>query len=445
MASECPICLDPLCASTIAGKVHGCNHTYHKECIFQWAANLSLCPTCRKPLTQIDVVALSAPEVVLQTTKVQAKLLATDAINNIPQEFIIRPQQYAIQEASAARDAEDDAHASSGVCLICSSAAYSARARAMVGCAACGAKFHRNCLGHVDEPAWFCPVCDCHQEMPLLGGPRAARVAMSEPRPRRGLSIFNEHGEIEGFDDLDPVALPVTRPRSSVLNGGVLMRREARARQNLSPDEARAWSAFESARSGADSAVERAVVELQPRRKRRRPRPAETASASALQADPEVQPGRSRISLLMSQIRSLTMTLVPNVDRAPQLAFPSEYSPQSSHPLTPASSPQSTSSDLAEKIPPLSLENKQMVQTHVRNVLRPLYNGDVQLRRIKTEEEYIHINKSLSRQIYTHISSLCASKGPQCYDELFAGDSNKLQQLVDTHFEDWTRDSEREQ
>ena len=40
---ECPICYEPMNASTTLK----CGHTFHKECIDRWAEHHCTCPYCR--------------------------------------------------------------------------------------------------------------------------------------------------------------------------------------------------------------------------------------------------------------------------------------------------------------------------------------------------------------------------------------------------------------
>jgi hypothetical protein len=44
--SECAICLDPLESEHLELARLSCNHSYHKQCIFEWYENNFKCPLC---------------------------------------------------------------------------------------------------------------------------------------------------------------------------------------------------------------------------------------------------------------------------------------------------------------------------------------------------------------------------------------------------------------
>lgn len=408
---DCPICLDLVLQHALLGRVHRCHHAYHEACLAQWAAHSNLCPTCRKPFHRIDVVVRSRPHQVLRTLHITDKLLEHGAIDDIPAEYVLLPHDYAPQP-------EPDAQ---GVCTVCSSAQI-ARANSMVGCVACGACFHTLCLAH---GAWFCPVCD--QELPV-----SARARTRPPRAASRRAPTTTRTTSRAGEDFD-----YTVRATLVVNGGVLLRREARALRNLSPDEAHAWSMFDAARATqpepqepqesqepqAESRSEGLHSE-QPslnqqnigeengngngredaptgRKRRRRPRAAAAPPAAVPQSSP------SRIATLMSQIKH----------------------PRSS-PYT-LGSPSSAESELDEKRPELTLEQKQQVQRHVRSQLRPWYSGEFR-GAIKSEAEYVHINRSLSRQAY---AAILLRSSPEV-GELFA-DALQLETLVGECARSW--------
>lgn len=462
--AECPICLDPLGPRDLIGRIHQCLHHYHKRCISQWSTHSNSCPTCRKLYYVIDIVANDARDHVLENINVKDRLIENDAINHIPPEFIIPPPTYT-DSYTLTRSEEPELN--SGVCTICSSAQYSRLARSLLPCINCGAKFHRLCLGHRDESFWFCPVCDCRQEIASLGTERRARRPAAAPS--RGLVIFNENNEIEEFDDAEEVIRS-----TSVLNGGILLRREARAIQNLSPEEAKSWDLLELARTGLSNTEASMPTQGSETRKRRRRRaPVESSSAQRQNNDntrkvigednngevksesetsqshpspmlPESTEQRpSRIASLMSQInrrnRISHSVLVP----------PPEHSPLSSECLNLADSDSGSEMDTKRQcnyVTELTLDQKRKVQKYVRNHLRPLYNPRLtpnegasaqSVGHIHSEKEYIDVNKRISRKVYASILSLCARQGPKALEDYFSDDEAKLKELVDGHVEGW--------
>lgn len=370
------------------------------------------------------------PNLVKRSVFVKDKIIENDAINQIPTEFIIPPQVY------AERRTEDSDRTQNGVCMVCSSAQYSQRNRPMVSCIGCGAKFHTLCLGHRDEPEWFCPVCDCCQEISVQILSRAPRRPVVTAR--RGLTIFNENDEIEDFDDRDEVVRT-----SSVLNGGVILRREARQRENLTKEEADSWSALEQVRLGADSDSEKALPREQAstRRKRRKhlqPVVAPSSESLLLTATSSrslvsaISDRPSRIATLMNQIKtggttSLTEAesiKVDGVTKGLDLGTTAN-----TYERTPISIGQTTPTEL-------SFDQKTKIQKYVRDKLRPHYDphsGSSDPRIIKTESEYIKINKAISHKVYAEVLSLFVRERPDVMEEFFAREDAKLRELVNVH------------
>lgn len=459
--AECPICLDNIGPHDLLGRVHECLHIYHKQCVIQWSSHSNSCPTCRKLYYGVDIVSNDSPNTVLSTLEVKDKLIENDAINDIPPEYIIPPPTYTDSFASSQPE-ESEMH--SGVCTICSSARYSRTARSLLSCISCGAKFHKLCLGHTNEPFWFCPVCDCRQE--LIVPSRSRQPRRPAATVRRGLLIFNENNEIEDFDDADELVRP-----TSVLNGGILLRREARAIRNLTPEEASLWELLELARNGNTPAEQttQAVRPAGARKKRRRPAagpevkteagslaevsgPATAESGERLQSNAQssapLHSGPSEVSRA-PETHSRIASLMGQIKRRPQRAvfhaapMPTQaHSPLTSETLTLADSDSGSEVDTKKTYSyatELTLDQKQMVQKHVRNHLRPLYNPRVDsqdLGLIRSEAEYIYVNKCISRKVYASILSLCTRDG-LALEEYFADDESKLKELVDGHVEDW--------
>lgn len=427
---ECPICLEAILATALLGRIKGCLHSYHDHCLNQWSTHSNSCPTCRKLFYGIDIIDGSNPDLIKRSVTVKDKIIENDAINHIPSEFIIPPQIYTEPTT------EESDRNQNGVCLICTNSQYSQRNRPMVCCFGCGAKFHTLCLGHHDEPEWFCPLCDCCQEILL---PVTARVSYRPTRPaRQGLTILNENDEIEDFDDRDQVIRT-----ASVLNGGVLLRREARQLENLTKEEADSWSALEQVRLGTASVPEEAqsLNSASSRKKRRRnrtkPGPSSPKIETLLLIDssnimgPSSAADRpSRIVLLMNQIRAGGSTSLPeghlprkhNSDDTDNCIYGEDMNPPSPKPLSSASK--------------LSYNQKKKIQKFVRDKLRPRYDPlsvspDPEI--IKSELEYVKINKAISRKVYSEILSLVESKSEKSIEDFFASEESTLQELVNVH------------
>lgn len=448
--SECPICLEIIGPSDLLGRVHQCLHTYHKRCVVQWSSHSNSCPTCRKRYYGVDIIANDRQHQVLEALQVKDKLIENDAINHIPPEYIIPPPAYTDNLPTNLPD-EPDLH--SGVCTICSSARYSRTARSLLPCISCGAQFHKLCLGHTNEPYWFCPVCDCRQEMVITSRARPPR--RSGPSPRRGLLIFNENNEIEEFDDADELVR-----LTSILNGGILLRREARAIRNLTPEEATSWELLEQARNGSAPSETGNVKQESDgtRRKRRRPQNREENLVEVKEEHGnEIIEGSSNIhtessGLAATRSESRIASLIGQIKRRPnqnlngglaqaQSPFTTKNIAFTSEALTLADS-DSGSEVNSEKAHThsmeLTLDQKRVVQKHVRNHLRPLYKPNNSDGLLSSEEQYIRVNKSISRMVYASILDRCVQV-EQSLDSFFE-DEQQVKELVDGHVEGWNFD-----
>lgn len=472
---ECPICLEPIKHNAIVGVVDRCSHHYHQLCILQWSSHSNSCPTCRKHFHKVNIVHEASKNHIIKSFSVQDKIISTDAINNIPSEFIIPPHQVPRADPEISTY-ENDSFSGHGVCQICSSASYTLRTRPMISCVACDASFHVSCLGTAShapgEQAWFCPVCDCFQEL-HTPQPRSSRTTpRAAPTRRTGLiatdSDVVDDPFYQAFDDL-----PVMPSRSAVMNGGVLLRREAQALRNLTPDEANLWSMFEQARAGdndtqaGSSAPE--VPENQTRKRRRRrtgreSSPATGTSHSGLNANETTSaavnsrnPTSSRIATLMNQIRlSPSRRDIPSTSATTTSVRSSHLTRTRESPLlSPVTSDSETESKrpCLDHNPELTLEQKRKVQKHVRDNLRPLYkpqrlrepqspeklpsnNQSLSDGLITTEHDYININKSISRRIYSAIVALSKNDGSLALEDYFTEHSSKLRDLVDSCVQD---------
>lgn len=415
---ECPICLDPLLPQSILGRIHNCHHVYHDNCIIEWSGRSNNCPTCREMFNQIDIVASNLPDIVIQTLPVQNRLIENDAINNIPSEYVITPLDFQEQITLAVEPDRADATAS-GVCLICSSAQYTSASRKIATCVGCGAKFHHACLGRTVEPTWFCPVCDCHQEFPLMRRDTWRQGPSRRSNPQAHSRPLNTDSAME--NDLFEDSAPLVRS-SNVLNGGVILRREERARRNLTPAEAKSWDLFEQARKG-DDAVPDTVSTNDEKKRKRRPKPTHNSTLNTESSNEAnrikfqnqtLRATPSRISSLMSQIRSKS-------DGA-------QDSSSSSDPIVIDLVPENDKS--------LTLEQKRMVQKHVRKFLLRYFDGrDPTLYYLKTEEQYIYVNKNISHGVYAHI--LAEYNDSQKLQDFFSHHDEKLQFLVKDKVDEW--------
>lgn len=458
MADECPICLEGVGPSDVIGIVYPCAHHYHEQCLLPWSTHSNSCPTCRKSFYKINVATKSAPETILRSFGIKDKLQPNAAIDSIPAEYVIPPSEVPHRERiERERDIQPG-----GVCQVCSSASYALRQRAMVSCVACNASFHVSCLGAAShEPVsmeWFCPVCDCYQELSIPNANRVhVRASSRGPTSVRKHSLVTTDSDLahavfeDSLDSLDSEPARFERPsRPNVLNGGVLLRREERALRNLTPEEAHLWEMLERARTGNEDVQLPASANNQPRRKRRRrtlgvATPVEGLSTSQTQnvTVPEASSG-SRIGSLMSQIklrpqrhtarisdeRHFAMTPAPP---ASHIVSSTRLSPMIS-PVTSDSESESRRQVFGRSGRELTIEQKRVIQKHVRDNLRPLYipSGSTGSGTITSESEYIRINKSISRKIYSAIISLEEQEGPQIYEDYFNNPSSKLREMVDS-------------
>lgn len=449
MMEECTICLEPILAHADVGVVSGCRHHYHEQCLLQWCSHSNSCPSCRKLFYAVFVVN-QATGTVRQRISIQNKILLTDAIDNIPLEFV-NPSQ----------PPEDD-EPTIGVCSLCSSSDIRALTMPMLTCNSCFAGFHLLCLGIANvrdvgmDPTWCCPMCDSSQHVVISGRPAhrpaatarrprasetTAAIERREERPvRQGLVIHNENGELD-----DSFLYNENPPRPVLLNGGILSRRETRQWQSLSPEEMQSWEMFHHARQGAEHEYLVPSPANNTRRKRRK-RYNSDSSGEPLSAlhPPEPtrtsNPVRPSFSSIMNQVRSSTSTRAS----PPRSA---NHSPPGNSPMEATSNCDSDSqSDLdissVEQKPTLTLEQKTKVQKHIRNYLRPLYKPGKSHSRIANEEQYIHINKSVSRKVYSYLLSLSSPENGSIHVTFindYLHDQVGLKQTVDRFVEEELR------
>lgn len=278
---------------------------------------------------------------------------------------------------------------------------------------------------------------------------------------------------------------------SPVINGGVISRREQKQRAKLTQEEVQSWEMFDVARKDNE---EYALVDAEGgsnfthpekrgetgdenesdknkrRRKRKKVTPIEVGSSlstsSSNAVNQPVNHSTSRISQLIDQLKTpgrkpITLTNHQTIIQ-PNNTFPlpstnimPSDSPMSISPA--ANSPMelvSYSSDdndytrqvqlqkqqnpmiqSRQSVKELTLDQKIEIQKHIRNKLRPRYkpgqvknenNPDV----ITSEENYITINKTISRKIYNHILNQS-----EPIEEFFKSDDIKLRDIIDKYIE----------
>jgi hypothetical protein len=272
-------------------------------------------------------------------------------------------------------------------------------------------------------------------------------IINSSPLRRPGLIIHNNNDELDVdflYDD-DSIEEPV----QTVINGGVLLRKELRIQQNLSEEERKSWAGFESLRNGTESTLTDSTTNLAgtATKRRRRKRLTPTESNSTLNIQHPVNGTSGRMSTLLSQLRTPksrkhvsqypTSQSVSNVSESPTSLSPSsnslnEYSGESDTQYD------SDNKTVKKPKPELSLDHKVEIQKHIRNNLRPLYKGNLSSAPlIHSEDQYIEINKMASRKIYEHIlngSIVNGSVSTQFIDGIFNEDNHiRLKQIVDKY------------
>lgn len=451
---ECNICLEAILPQDLIGFINSCCTTkyYHKSCIVQWSQNSNSCPQCRRRFYVITIALFSNPHLVIDTVPIQDKLLPNPAVDEIPQEFII-----------SRNDLVDDNFevSSNGVCSICSSSDYRSSIRNMINCNFCGCNFHLNCLGLTGaEPYinWCCPFCDCDQNLILplptiqtssrgrRGGrgmirpnpiPRQNRrinlidhdvnhqANFSTPPRRPGLIIHNSNNELDDSflyqqEFNDDQNLPLHS--NHVINGGVLLRKELKAKKNLTEEEKQSWDGYEKLREGVEVVEPNATTsdnhdsKKRTRRRRKKITPIETRELKqdqTIEGCSKTSSNSSRISSLINQLKTSSNKYSSNQFPPPQSInnlsdSPTSLSP-SSNSLNEYSGESDTQYDSDSKIikksrNELTLDHKIEIQKYIRNNLRPLYKIDSNsFPVIHTEDEYIKINKTASHKIYQHI------------------------------------------
>lgn len=470
---ECTICLEGILPHADLGVVSGCRHHYHEHCLLQWCSHSNSCPSCRQLFNAVFVVDQQTGSVKRRVV-IQNKILFTDSIENIPLEYVNPPAP------------PEDEDIPTGVCSLCSSSDVRALAAPMMKCNSCFAGFHLRCLGISNvrdtgmDPTWCCPMCDVSQDVvisqPSLLSHRLHRVrnwrptsiapASSVLAPRRRSSsegpgtnfspasersgrliIHNENGELD--DSFLYTDAPHTQSRPMLLNGGVLSRRETRQWQNLSPEEIQSWNMFHQARQGAEQEYPQPSTTSGPRRKRRRRRDGNdtsiaAASTQTLENSRAPTLVRPSFSSIMNQVRNgLAHPQIPH-SSPPRSA---NHSPPGNSPMDGTGNGDSDSQLDADtrtfhQKPALTFDQKTMIQKHIRNYLRPLYRPGDTHSRISNEEDYIRINRSVSRKVYSYVLSLSSPENGTIHVTFindYLHDQTSLKQTVDRFVEEELR------
>lgn len=249
------------------------------------------------------------------------------------------------------------------------------------------------------------------------------RSPSSKPvKLRTGLVLTNDQIDL----DDDFFYEPKLECHNPIINGGVLQRKEMKAKQKLTKEESYSWSIFEHARSeGSHTQTPHDEAPIKEdntsRKKRRKPQTVNTTVAS-----PPPSRSSSRISGLLQQLKSRKIIndstnlthepLIADSQLGPnglqlsswQIAQPiHSSSPEMRHSTqhTGLSLPDHTQ-QLKLPQPQLSLEQKLIILRQVRSYLRPLYESEDDNRCIVTEDEFIALNKTISRKIYAKMQHL---------------------------------------
>ena len=507
--SECAICLSAISLFATVARTSCCEPQYHDECLLRWSSMSNLCPTCRLRFHLVIVFNKETPTT-RYTIPVKDKLLPVEL--EIPDEFIVPAHVVPGHIPTCCLCADP------GASIVCSSC----DAMYHHDCIGDGEYLHCPMCDEEIEGITRTRGASTRSRLtlrltlqltlqlnsrPLNSRPLNSRPLNSRLNPQRltlrlnpqrltslpltsrqiensvgtssstsrgvrsirtttmnssssrssnnsggNLVIHNDH------DELDDDFLYAPRPQSNVVNGGVILRREQRAIQLLSPDERRSWEAFERARTGAEDETSTAKVSPVKRRRRKKitptareePKEVEGGRISALigqlkrgrernddrsgnerrnnESDVNVKPEdllkrpvskesektfKSRepiIKLEPANTSSFSdpMSMGPSSSKITSIPSGSPSSPQSPvfspplHPqspsLSPALSPQGKLS--------LSLEQKCAVQRIVRDRLKPLYNNT-----LRTEQDFIRVNKHILRTVYGTLVARCVRDG----------------------------------
>ncbi|KAI5966166.1 uncharacterized protein KGF55_000475 [Candida pseudojiufengensis] len=275
---------------------------------------------------------------------------------------------------------------------------------------------------------------------------------------------------------------------SNIVNGGILLRREQKQNEKLSIEEVNSWDMFDKARkesieenqqehTNALSSSSNSVSNGNERRRRRRKRSAEednidtqlslTNSTNTLNST--IPQSSSRISNLIDQLKhtkkphtSATQQNSQYLNQFPQSYINSTLASQSDSSTSIGNSPMESNAyssddneytrnilvnnniqpelitrDGSNKQIELTYEQKLKIQKQVRNKLKIRYNPNFKVEEdqatdiITNEEEFIKINKKISRKIYNHILS---NQEENVSIDSIIEKNDYLQELIDKYF-----------
>lgn len=267
-------------------------------------------------------------------------------------------------------------------------------------------------------------------------------------------NFSDEDMDLESNDDGAPDDYYIPPP---VLNGGIIARNELRQRATLSEEELKSWDLFDRAKEG-DSEVDinsNNNTGTSRRRRRKRTTHLEMPDHSLGDNNLNTHVSSSKVLMIISQMRlnnqqtaSSSIGSFTHYPKDAQVgsssssmytASPTGGSPASMNsnfsPVTSAEEDSKRFSDSSlDKKNELTFDQKSKIQTFIRDKLRPLYkrrlSKDVKL--IKSEEDYIRINKSASRKIYGSIAAK-AKENDAVLDRLFNHSNDELLLIVEEY------------
>ncbi|CAI5757685.1 unnamed protein product [Candida verbasci] len=406
---ECSICLDEIALVDEVGIIPCCkSQIYHKNCIFTWSNKFSnCCPTCRSNFQRLEIYKNYNLENVVEIINIPDKLKPKKL-----QERTTQNIQFSNFEGPSINTSS-----SSNICCICAlTIRYNNQSNIL--CQHCGCNFHINCLGGFpinedEEYNWYCPMCDFNNQESMISYPRRTTVlsGLNKKKAKNSLVVHNLNNEIDD-DFLYPEEEMITST-STVINGGVISRRETKELANLTPDEITSWDIFEKIRTNQSAEIvrqEEAPKEQHVRRKRKKITPLKNTQPLII---PKSQ-GPSRINELMNPSNMQKQSNSYSTSN-------SNSNPQSPNSNSPMESITYSSSDDGNNEYVLSVDQKNTIQNLIRHKLMSKYSDNSDL--INNEERFI--NRILNKVI-TVLSNA------NNIDEYF-NNNEKMDSLIDLY------------
>ncbi|ODV92116.1 hypothetical protein CANCADRAFT_42735 [Tortispora caseinolytica NRRL Y-17796] len=421
-----------------------CNHYFHFQCIMCWANRSSTCPLCRQEFRSISI--RDRPD--------------SDEIKCVLVQHRSAPSDDHTSVDDTVTSTDDELAAISWLpCRVCDSNGNDSE---LLICDECEATYHSSCLGFdtIPQGDWYCPDCmyiisqwqstnrrarDTHDynATPFSLRESAGLRYRRHLGPRRAalaaLEVISHRHTSSSSAMRSPYML-----RSRTSNGRAqtsaltavpsLLRNETTPPPTdtlqISPEEQQAWGMFEQARTlGSDPALvspstttvagtsstssassTSSTSPITTRTRRRLPRRSlhnagESAGNSSLSS---TTPELLRVNSSSSPMNYASQESTPTrVSRRVNQMLEEIRSPATSQPiirynraLVIDDSSYSSASSSGQTTPPrVSFEQKQEVQSFVRDKLRPLHRQ----RRLRSRE-YTAINKTVSRMVYAYMS-----------------------------------------